>query len=294
MCGVRSTARRHRRATSGAARAVAVVVGGEVVSDPDQPRPQRPPVGLAQRALEVPVGLQERLLGEVLGVVVVADPVVGVAVDVAQMRAVELGEVRVEPALSASSSTSRSSLLTAVSQPRQAALSSRSPRSPSTSPPEPRAAAVGAPISGPPSQSHCSSTHGQMRAVTSRGQVGRRVVDLREAQRTARSGCVTLCGRIRQPRRTRLGAGDRDRHDGRAGLQRQPPDAAARLVQRARRGGACPRGRSRRSRRARGSRSAVSIASLVGLAALDRERAEAVQQPAAANGLSNSSFFATK
>ena len=72
------------------ARAVAVVVRRQVVGDPDQPRPQRPPVRLALRALEVPVGLQERLLGEVLGVVVVADPVVRVRVDVAQMRPVEL------------------------------------------------------------------------------------------------------------------------------------------------------------------------------------------------------------
>ena len=52
--------------------------------------PQRPAVGLRLRALEVAIGLQERLLGEVLGVVVVADPVVRVAVDVAQVRPVQL------------------------------------------------------------------------------------------------------------------------------------------------------------------------------------------------------------
>ena len=80
----------------GLARAVAVEVGGEVVGDADQPRAQRPAVGLALRALEVAVGLQERLLGQILGVVMVADAVVGVAVDVAQMRAVEVGELRVE------------------------------------------------------------------------------------------------------------------------------------------------------------------------------------------------------
>ena len=67
------------------ARAVAVVVGGEVVGDADQPRPQRPALRLALRALEVPVGLQEGLLGQVLGVVVVAHPVVRVPVDVAQV-----------------------------------------------------------------------------------------------------------------------------------------------------------------------------------------------------------------
>ena len=46
------------------------------MGDADQPGPQRPAVGLALRALEVPVGLEEGLLGQVLGVVVVADPVV--------------------------------------------------------------------------------------------------------------------------------------------------------------------------------------------------------------------------
>ena len=71
------------------ARPVAVVVRRQVVRDADQPRPQRPAVGLLLRALEVPVGLQERLLREVLGVVVVAHPVVRVRVDVAQMRLVE-------------------------------------------------------------------------------------------------------------------------------------------------------------------------------------------------------------
>ena len=76
------------------ARAVAVVVRGQVVGDADQPGPQRPAVRLALRPLEVAVGLEEGLLGEVLGVVVVPDAVVRVAVDVAQMRAVELGEVR--------------------------------------------------------------------------------------------------------------------------------------------------------------------------------------------------------
>ena len=39
--------------------------------------PQRTPVRLALRPVEVSVGLQEGLLREVLGVVVVADPVVG-------------------------------------------------------------------------------------------------------------------------------------------------------------------------------------------------------------------------
>jgi hypothetical protein len=58
------------------ARAVAVEVRREVVRDADEPGPQGAPAGLALGALEVAVGLQERLGREVLGVVVVADPVV--------------------------------------------------------------------------------------------------------------------------------------------------------------------------------------------------------------------------
>ena len=41
------------------------------------------------------VGLKERLLGEVLGVVVVADPVIAVGVDVAQVGAIQLGETSI-------------------------------------------------------------------------------------------------------------------------------------------------------------------------------------------------------
>ena len=72
------------------ARAVAVEVGREVVCDADEPRSQRPPVGFALGALEVAVGLEEGLLGQVLGIVVVSHAIVGVAVDVAQVGAIEL------------------------------------------------------------------------------------------------------------------------------------------------------------------------------------------------------------
>src|ERR671910_584081 len=81
------------------ARAVAVEVRGEVVRDADQPRPERPPGRLALGALEVAVSLEEGLLREVFRVVVIAHPVVGVGVDVAEMRLVEIGEVAVEPLL---------------------------------------------------------------------------------------------------------------------------------------------------------------------------------------------------
>src|SRR5215204_5583043 len=76
--------------------AVAVVVGGEVVRDTDEPRSQRAAVRLPPRPLEVPVRLEEGLFRDVLGVVVVADPVVGVGVDVSQMIAIKLLEGTVE------------------------------------------------------------------------------------------------------------------------------------------------------------------------------------------------------
>jgi hypothetical protein len=42
------------------------------------------------------VRLQERLLGEILSIVVVTDPVIAVGVDVTHMRAVHLGEAGVQ------------------------------------------------------------------------------------------------------------------------------------------------------------------------------------------------------
>ena len=83
----------------GTARAVAVEVGGEVVCDPDQPGPQGTPPRLPLGALEVAIRLQKGLLRQVLGVVVVAHAIVGIAVDVAQVGAVELRELLVEHGL---------------------------------------------------------------------------------------------------------------------------------------------------------------------------------------------------
>src|SRR3954452_24342241 len=77
-------------------RAVAEVVCGQVVDDPDEPGAQRPPVRFGDCPLEMTVGLEERLFSEVLRVVVVGDAVIRVAVDVAQVRAVELGELSVQ------------------------------------------------------------------------------------------------------------------------------------------------------------------------------------------------------
>ena len=66
------------------------------MSDSDEPGTERAAVGFPQRALEVPVGLEEGLLSEVPGVVVVSHPVVAVEVDVAEVRPVEVREPRVE------------------------------------------------------------------------------------------------------------------------------------------------------------------------------------------------------
>ena len=66
------------------------------MGDANQPWTQRPPVGFPLSPLEVAIGLQEGLLCEVLGVVMVANAVIGVAVDVAQVCLVQLGELGIE------------------------------------------------------------------------------------------------------------------------------------------------------------------------------------------------------
>src|SRR5829696_2955806 len=79
-----------------AAGAVAVVVGREVVRNPDEPGPQRAAVGFTAGALEVAICLEEGLLGDVLGIVVVPDAVIRVGVDVAEVVAIELLEGAIE------------------------------------------------------------------------------------------------------------------------------------------------------------------------------------------------------
>ena len=90
-------------------------------------------------------------------------------------------------------------------------------------------------------------------------------------------------GRIRQPRRTCLGAEHGDRHDGRAGFEREPSDAAARADRAGPGGSRVPSGKtttqSPRSRIAR----AVSIASPVAGPAVDREGARARSAPTPAS-----------
>src|SRR5436190_13606092 len=78
------------------ARPIAVIVRGQVVRDADEPGSQGAPVRLTARALEVSVGLEERLLSDVLRVMVVAHAVVRVRIDVAEVVAIETLEGAVE------------------------------------------------------------------------------------------------------------------------------------------------------------------------------------------------------
>ncbi len=66
------------------------------MSDADQPRSQWPSIGPPPCTIEVSVGLQEGLLGQILGVVMVADSVIGIGIDVAQVGPVEILEGAVE------------------------------------------------------------------------------------------------------------------------------------------------------------------------------------------------------
>ena len=233
----------------GLARAVAVVVGREVVRDPDQPRAQRPAVRLALRALEMPVGLKEGLLGEVLGVVVVAHPVVGVAVDVAQVGAIQLGEVAVEPRLSADLAHAWSSLPPRMwpLRPRRAPAS-RSARAGlgRHRAAEPRPLELDA---GPDPRGHLVR------------QVRGGVLHARVGERAAAADVHPHGPEDASPRRARSVPVIGDRHHRRAALEREPADAALGSAQRARSGGACPRGRSPPPRRARAAASAVAIES---------------------------------
>src|ERR1019366_5915835 len=173
------------------ARAVAIEVGGQVVGDADQPRAQRPSVRFALCALEMPVGLQERLLGQVLGVVVIAHAVVGIAVDVAQMRAVEVRELGIELCLWLLGGLLGHSLHTT----RHTAAATQAAREISRASVSPIACSRGA--LAPPSQSHCRRTHAQIRSVTAIASEGEeRLTVGNRSGRPARMR--TLRGRMRQ------------------------------------------------------------------------------------------------
>ena len=84
----------------------------------------------------------------------------------------------------------------------------------------------------PPSHSHCSITHGQIRSVTAPASAGEGSCDLREAQRAP--GADPDLVRPDPPAAADgLGADHGDRDDRRAGLERQPADAALGLAERA-------------------------------------------------------------
>ena len=84
----------------------------------------------------------------------------------------------------------------------------------------------------PPSHSHWSITLGQMRSVTAAASGAVRLVDLREVQRGA-DAHADLVRADAEALADRLGAVDRDRHDGRSRLEREAPDAALGLAERA-------------------------------------------------------------
>ena len=205
------------------------------------------PSRFALRALEVAVGLQERLLGQVLGVVMVADAVVGVAVHVAQMRPVELRELRVELRLGLLGDLLGHSL-----HPIHRCRCAHSSRARDLA----RLASSGDRRSRgaltPPSHSHCRRTHAQIRSVTRQRERRRGALDGGEEQRPAgaqrapcAAGSASRCGRPRC--RSRRSARPAHRFPA-PGARRRGGDRRA-----ARGARACPRGRPPRSRRVRGS-----------------------------------------
>ena len=195
------------------------------------------PLDSALGALEVPVGLQEGLLGEVLGVVVVAHPVVGVAVDVAQVGAVELGEVAVQPLLG------RRRLAThGGAYPRQLGPGPRRPRAAAGRPRRRAARRAAEPF---PLEHHARpDARGHLA-----GELRRGLLHAREGER-APAADVHLDRADAPAAASVLAADDGDRDHGRRSRARGGRRRA--WARRARRAGcACPRGRSRRPRRAR-------------------------------------------
>lgn len=78
------------------ARPVAIEIDRKVLSDPDEPRAQWPTVSLLDRLGEVAVCLHKDLLGEIFGVMMIAEAVVRKRVDIAQVLGVSLFETTIE------------------------------------------------------------------------------------------------------------------------------------------------------------------------------------------------------
>ena len=135
----------------------------------------------------------------------------------------------------------------------------------------------------PPSHSHWSSTHGQIRSVTSPARNGDGLSTRGKVSGRPQRRC-TLHRRMRQPRARVLGAGQRDRHDGRAGLEGEPADAALRLRRASRERMRVPSGKITTALAALEQRQRGLDRLLVRLAAADGKAPEAVEEPADAAG----------
>ncbi len=155
----------------------------------------------------------------------VADPIVGVAVDIAQMSSIQLGELGVElrlglllagePLIAPYPPTALTQVL------RRRARDARS-----------RSAAISHReiALAPPSHSHCRLTHAQMRSATPRAIAGegRSACGKRSGRPQRR---LTLRGRIRQPRRTSSVPMHSHRDDGSPSLQSKPPHPSMRMAE---------------------------------------------------------------
>ena len=142
----------------------------------------------------------------------------------------------------------------------------------------------------PPSHSHWSITQGQMRSVTAAARLRDGAWTFgKVSARPTRTR--TLCGRIAPALADGLGADDRDGHDGRAGLEREAADAAARAAERA---GPDARALGEDQHGVAAAEDRLGGLDHVGvaLATADREGAEVVQQPAG-EAVANSSSLAT-
>ena len=200
---------------------------------------------------------------------------VGGAHDADRLRQLDAGQVLVV----AAAWRRRWLACSAVRQPRSTSRPARASMTATAVPHEPAPMTAARRSGGrPPSHSHWSITHGQMRSVT--------------AAASVRDGACT-CGKVSGAADAdadlvradapaladRLGADDGDGDDGRAGLEREPADAAARAAERA---GADARalGEDQDGVAAGEDRLGGLDHVRVALAAADREGAEVVEQPA--------------
>ena len=120
-----------------------------------------------------------------------------------------------------------------VRQPRSTSKPARARHTASAVPQHPAPMIAARRIGGvPPSHSHCSITHGQIRAVTAAASCGEASCTC--GKRSGAAGTDPHLVRADPPSAAdRLGADHGDRDDRRTGLERKTPDALARLAERA-------------------------------------------------------------